>query len=236
MTSLIVLASAQRKPTAAPPPKPAEDSHLYRNTTFGFRYQIPYGWVERTKEMREQPDSGSSDSPDPANSTANSAANSTSAHPDSEQNKSAATKASAQEKTPPQGEVLLAIFERPPNAPGGTVNSAVVIVSESAAAYPGLKKAEDYLAPLTELATAKGFKPEGDPGILEIDSRQLIRADFSKPLAPNKDGGQLTMHQSTLIFLTKGQIVSLTFIAGTADEIDDLIANLHFTAAQTGAP
>ena len=133
-------------------------------------------------------------------------------------------------KVSPQGEVLLAVFERPPDAPGDTVNSAVVIASESAAAYPGLKKAEDYLGPLSELATAKGFKSDGDPNVIEIDSRQLIRADFSKPITD-----KLTMRQSTLILLAKSQIVSFTFIAGAEDEIDDLIDGLHFAATKSRA-
>ena len=84
------------------------------------------------------------------------------------------------ETRPAKAEVLLAVFERPPEATGDTVNSAVVIASESAASYPGLKKAEDYLGPLTELATAKGFKAEGEPYALEVESRQLLRADFIK--------------------------------------------------------
>jgi hypothetical protein len=123
---------------------------------------------------------------------------------------------------------LLAVFERPPEATGETVNSAVVIASESAASYPGLKKAEDYLGPLTELTASKGFKPEGDPSVIEIDSRQLVRDDFTKPLS-----GKLTMRQCTLIMLAKGQILSFTFIAGSDDELDDLIDGLHFNATKS---
>jgi hypothetical protein len=195
---------APRKPATASPAKPAADAQLYRNATFGFRYKIPYGWVDRTKEMNDQP---------------------------SEQKSPAAGDQSAESKASSQGQVLLAAFERPPDAPGDTVNSAVVIVTESASAYPGLTKAEDYLGPLTELATAKGFKPAGDPEDIEIDSRQLIRADFAKPLGPAKEptkaNDTLTMHQSTLVLLAKGQILSFTFIAGSEDEIDDLIEGLH---------
>ncbi len=57
--SIVAVLQAQPKP-AAPASKPAanpshdENAHLYRNTTFAFRYQIPYGWVDRTKEMRDQ--------------------------------------------------------------------------------------------------------------------------------------------------------------------------------------
>src|SRR6202521_2919138 len=126
-----------------------------------------------------------------------------------------------------KAEVLLAIFERPPQATGDTINSAVVIASESVASYPGLKKAEDYLGPLTELATSKGFKAEAEPYTLEVESRRLLRADFTKPWSD-----KLTMRQCTLAMLAKGQILSFTFIAGTEDELDDLMDGLHFGPAK----
>ena len=188
---LTLTAQTQRKTTPTPPAKSSatrnEDPQLYRNATFGFRYQIPYGWVDRTKEMQEGNEAG-------------------------------------------KAEVLLAIFERPPQAIGDTVNSAVVIVSESAASYPGLKKAEDYLGRLTELATSKGFKPEGEPYVLEVESRQLLRADFTKALSD-----KVAMRQCTLVLLAKGQIVSFTFIAGSEDELDDLMEGLHFSTAKPSA-
>jgi hypothetical protein len=169
-----------------------EDAHLYRNAAFGFRYQIPYGWVDRTKEMQEGNEAGTS-----------------------------------------KGEVLLAAFERPPEAAGDTINSAIVIASESAASYPGLKRAEDYLGPLTELAAAKGFKAEGEPYALEVESHHLLRADFSKPLEVKTTSAKLTMRQCTLVLLAKGQIVSFTFIAGSEDELDDLMDGLHFALAKS---
>jgi hypothetical protein len=187
---LSITAQAQSKP--APVAKPAakasaseQDAQLYRNPTFAFRYQIPYGWVDRTKEMQPGNDSG-------------------------------------------KGEVLLAVFERPPEASGDSINSGVVIASESAASYPGLKRAEDYLGPLTDLATAKGLKAEGEPYALDIESRHLLRADFIKPRGEN-----LTMRQCTLVLLAKGQIVSFTFIASSEDEIDALTDGLHFGAAKS---
>jgi hypothetical protein len=186
--ALTLTAQTQRKTTPTPPAKsatPNEDPQLYRNPTFAFRFQIPYGWVDRTKEMQEGNEAG-------------------------------------------KAEVLLAIFERPPQAAGDTINSAAVIASESVASYPGLKKAEDYLGPLTELATSKGFKAEGEPYALEVESRQLLRADFSKPLSD-----KVAMRQCTLVLLAKGQIVSFTFIAGSEDELDDLMDGLHFGAAKS---
>ncbi|MFY9559205.1 MAG: hypothetical protein WAQ52_03140 [Terriglobales bacterium] len=179
-------AQTQHKPTTPPASKPSDDSQLYSNATFGFRYRIPYGWVERTKEMQEGNDAA-------------------------------------------KGEVLLAIFERPPQAAGDTINAAVVIAAENAAAYPGLKKAEDYLGPLTELTTSKGFKADGNPSIVEINSRPLVRADFVKPL-----NDKLTMRQSTFVLLARGQIVSFTFLAGSEDEVEQALAGLSFTAK--GAP
>jgi hypothetical protein len=168
--------------------KPApQDSALtvYRNPAFRFRFQIPYGWVDRTKEMQEGNDAA-------------------------------------------KGEVLLAVFERPPQAAGDTVNAAVVIGAEKAAA--GLKKPEDYLATLNETTRAQGFKPEGDPSELEIDSQRMLRADFSRPL-----NDKLTMHQSTLVLLSKGQIVTFTFIAESADALDNLIEGLSFSVAKAKA-
>jgi hypothetical protein len=176
---------------AAKPPAATEDAQLYRNATFGFRYQIPFGWVDRTKEMQEGKGNESGKS-----------------------------------------ELLLAVFERPPDATGSTINSAVVIASESTASYPGLKTAEDYLGPLSELATSKGFKAEGDPYTQEVGLRQLLRADFTKPLEIGGNGDKLTMRQRSLVMLAKSQILSFTFIAGTEEELDNLMDGLHFVIAR----
>jgi hypothetical protein len=191
-----VASQSQGKPAAAakPPTPSKEDAQIYRNSTYRFRYQIPFGWVERTKQMQE----GNADS---------------------------------------KGEVLLAVFERPPEATGNTVNSAVVIASESAESYPGLKNAEDYLGPLTELTTSKGFQSDGDSSIVEIDGRQLVRADFTKQLDTRKSDAtgndeNLSMRQTTLVMLARHQIVSFTFIGGSEDELDSLLSNLHFGVAK----
>src|SRR4051812_29211600 len=96
LAALLVLALTVFSPAQVPiKPKgpasrPAETAEtIYRNPARGFRYRIPYGWVDRTREMKDGDDAG-------------------------------------------KGEVLLAVFERPPQAAGETINSAVVIASESA--------------------------------------------------------------------------------------------------------
>jgi hypothetical protein len=125
---------------------------------------------------------------------------------------------------PSKSRLLLAAFEHPPEVTGEGVNSAVIITVESAASYPGLKTAADYFGPLTELTTAKGFKPTQDPFEFPIGSQTLVRGDFTKNL------GQLTMIQSSLVMLHKGSIVSFTFIGGSEDEIDELIEKLLLPA------
>jgi hypothetical protein len=127
---------------------------------------------------------------------------------------------------PAKSRLLLAVFERPPEAIGDTVNSAVVITAESSASYPGLKTAADYLGPLTELTTSKGFKSAADPSEIEIGSTPLVRADFAKDL------GRLTMRQTSLVLLRKKFVLSFTFIADSEDQIDELIERLSLNSAK----
>ncbi len=158
---------------------------LYRNSFFGFSYKVPYGWVERTAEMRDE---------DSDSKTADVS----------------------------QAQVLLAIFERPPEVTGDTINSAVVIAAESVKSYPGLKIAADYFGPLEEITKAKGFKVINQPYEFSVGAKTLPREDFSKDL------GKLTMQQASLVMIQKGYIVSFTFIVGQNDEIDDLVGGLNF--------
>jgi hypothetical protein len=157
----------------------------YRNPNFGFSYKIPFGWVERTKEMQQ----------DPADLSKSS--------------------------------VLLAIFERPPEATGNTINSALVIAIEKVSSFSGLKTAADYFGPVTELATARGFKVVNEPYEFVVGPKPLVRGDFSK------ERGSLTMHQTSLVMLEKGYAVSFTFIGGSEDEVGQLIERLTFAAKKS---
>jgi hypothetical protein len=127
---------------------------------------------------------------------------------------------------PAKSKLLLAVFERPPEVTGDTVNSAVVITAESATSYPGLKTAADYVGPLTELTTSKGFKPDGTAYEFSVGATTLMRGDFLRNVA------SLIMHQSSLVLLHKGYIVAFTFIAGSDDELDELIEKLSFPNAK----
>jgi hypothetical protein len=129
---------------------------------------------------------------------------------------------------PTKSQLLLAVFERPPEVTGDTVNSAVIITAEKAAAYPGLKTALDYMGPLTELTASKGFKVTQEPYQFPVGTKQLVRGDFAKDL------GKLTMLQSSLVLLHKGSVVSFTFIGGSDDEVEELIEKLAFGPAVKG--
>jgi hypothetical protein len=120
------------------------------------------------------------------------------------------------------GRVLLAAFARPPQARGEDVNSSILIAAESVAAYPGLKEAGQYFGPVTEIAKAQGFDVDGEPYEFEVGAKTVVRGDFEKNM------GTRVMRQSTLVILEHGYVVSFTFIGGTVDEVEELIAGLIF--------
>jgi hypothetical protein len=190
--------STTKLAAVAPPCGPVAEGIL-KCPHFGFTYKITFGWVNRTDDM--QPDS-ESEEPDSGKPETGASGN-------------------------PQGgkaETLLAVFERPPAAPGDTINSAVVIVAESLKDYHGIKTAADYFGPITELAEQRGFRVENDPYAFSVGAKQLVRGDFSK------ERGKLTMWQSSLVMVEKGYIVSFTFVGGSEDEVESLIHNLTFAA------
>jgi hypothetical protein len=122
-------------------------------------------------------------------------------------------------------EVLLAAFSRPPGAPGAEVNSSLVIAVESAKAYPGLRDAAQYFGPIAEVAKAQGFQADGEPYEFAVGAKTLARGDFQK------DVGSRMMRQSTLVWLTRGWLVSFTFLGANQDEVEDLVENLSFADA-----
>src|ERR1700723_3336251 len=125
-------------------------------------------------------------------------------------------------KAASSGRVLLAAFSRPPEARAEDVNSSILIAAESIASYPGLKDAAQYFGPLSEVAKAQGFTEDEEPYESAVGTKTLVRADF------HKDIGSRVMHQSTLARLAHGYAISITLIAGTEDEIEELIDGLTF--------
>jgi hypothetical protein len=187
--TLLAQTSVRRTPNTSQSKSPSLSlgeiaNGIYRNPLFGFSYKVPYGWVDRTDEMR-QDDSGK-----PADTS--------------------------------KGAVLLAIFERPPQARGETINSSVVIAAESASAYPGIKSAAQYFGPLNEVISKQGLKAVNEPYEFPVDGQPIVRCDYTGPL------GSVTLHQSTLAMPSKGYVVSFTFVGGTEDQVTELLESLSF--------
>jgi hypothetical protein len=130
----------------------------------------------------------------------------------------------------PAGRVLLAAFSRPPEARAEDVNGSILIATESAAAYPGLKDAAQYFGPVTEVAKAQGFDLDDDPYEFVLGTTKLVRGDFEK------DVGSRVMRQSTLVMLARGYVISFTFIGGTEDEVEELVQGLSIGAAKKSSP
>jgi hypothetical protein len=175
--------SSSTPPSHAKSPFPeagAISAGVYHNSTFGFSYKVPYGWVDRTAAMQD-------DSADASKSR-----------------------------------LLLAVFERPPEATGDTINSAVVIAAEALPA--GMKTAAEYFESLSALTTAKGFERKEEPGEFSVGSTKLVRGDFSKAR------GTLAMYQASLVNLEKDYAISFTFIGGSEDEVNELIEKLSFAS------
>jgi hypothetical protein len=118
------------------------------------------------------------------------------------------------------GRVLLAAFSRPPDARAEDINSSILIAAETAATYPGLKEAAQYFGPLEQVTKAQGFDADEQPYMFTVGGKAIPREDFQK------DVGKRVMRQSTLVLLSHGYVVSLTFIGGTEDEVSELIEGL----------
>ena len=188
---------------------------------FGFTYKIPFAWVDRTRDMQgiAKPEEEAR-APNAEGSTAH-AGHANEANHDT-------TGQRSEQSSPGTGksETLLAIFERPPEAPGETINSAVVFVAESRELYPQIKTAADYFGAISDLAEQQGLKATSDPYAFAIGAKQLVREDFSG------QRGKLPIFQSTLAMIEHGEIISFTFVGGSEDEVDELIDRLTFTTAR----
>ena len=206
---LATSANAQVHPGAKPPANLQDCAPLKGQTlrcpSLGFAYEVPFGWVDRTGYMQ-------ADAQQPGVSTG------------SQEGKA------DQKPSPAGGRTLLAVFQRPPGAPGEGVNSAVIIAAESEVDYPGVKSAADYFGPLAEIAEKHGLKMDGDPYSFSVGPKPLVRGDFSA------GGGTKSVHQTSLVMLEKRYIVSFTFLSDSEDEIENLISNLSFGRMTRAAP
>ena len=181
----------------------------YRNKTLAMTCKIPPGWVLRTDELNEQ---------------------SQQKKEEKQEEKKEGENAPQPAAAPSTGaKVLLAAFSRPPEARAEDVNSSILIAAESVSAYPGLTDAAQYFFPLTEVAKAQGFFPDEEPYETAVGTKTLVRGDF------HKNVGSRVMRQSTLAMVAHGYVISITVIAGTDDEVEDLIDTLDFVGNKTAS-
>lgn len=131
---------------------------------------------------------------------------------------------------PKKATVLLGVFERPPEAAGSTVNSAIVIAAEATSAYPGIKHAAQYFGPLNEVTTAQGLTKVNEAYEFPVDGKPIVREDFIKRM------GGVGLHQSTLVWMSQGYLVSFTFIGGNDDEVQWLLEGLKFSYSHKSQP
>lgn len=200
-----------RKPTAGSPLDAGSiKDGVFRNQALGFTCKIPPGWVLRTEEMNARDEDEPSDA----------------VQVDPHKDPSGPPKVNETNPAKTDGRVLLAAFSRPPQAAGEDVNSSILIAAESMAAYPGLKEAAQYFGPVTEVAKAQGFAVVNEPYEFPVGGKTVVREDFQKNV------GSRLMRQSTLVILARGYAVSFTFIAGTEEDVEDLISGLGFALAQ----
>lgn len=184
---------------------------VLRCPRFGFVYKVPFGWVDRTEELQSASQEIHADAP-PANTSQQKSQNPTSGSRSS------------------GGKTLLAVFQRPPEAPGATINAAVVIAAEPTADYPKIKTAADYFGPLGEIAERRGLKMDGDPYSFAVGTKQIVRGEFT---AGAEKGDS---RQTSLVTIEKGYILSFTFVSSSDDEIEDLISGLSFGMGSTPKP
>jgi len=185
-------------PTGAVLDPGAVTNGIYRNKTLALSCKIPQGWVLRTDEMNDRGEEEDGKDRPESTPSPTPAASSTGA------------------------KVLLAAFSRPPDARAEDVNSSILIAAESVTNYPGLKDAAQYFGPLTEVAKAQGLTVDEEPYEVAVGAKTLVRGDF------HKDVGTRVIHQSTLVALSHGYAISITLIAGTDDEAEELIDGLTF--------
>lgn len=122
--------------------------------------------------------------------------------------------------------LLLSTFAKAaPSA--GEINPSVNITAESAAAYPDVKTADDYMESISEFVTSKGFTELNPPGEISIGGVPFLRSDFQK------QEGDLTTYQATMVTIRRGYILQVTAISGDEEQLTPLLSRLRITAPPT---
>jgi hypothetical protein len=122
--------------------------------------------------------------------------------------------------------LLLSVFAKD-KPDSGRITSSVTISAESMASYPDVKSAEEYFDELSQVVTSKGFAVLNAPAAIEMGGVNFVRGDFQK------QQGDTTAYQATMVALRKGHFLSVTAIAGNQEELTPLLNRVHILAPPT---
>lgn len=122
--------------------------------------------------------------------------------------------------------LLLSTFAKPTPA-AEEINPSVSISAESATSTQSAKTPEDYLESIAQVASARGFSVLNPPGEITLGGVTFLREDFQK------QEGELTTYQATMVALRRGYILQITAISGDVEQLTPLLNRLQITAPPT---
>jgi hypothetical protein len=122
--------------------------------------------------------------------------------------------------------VLLSAFAKQTPDPG-QINPSVIITAERAGASAEIKTPDDYLESLTQLVTSKGFSVLNPPGQINIAGVDFLRSDFQK------QEGDVTTYQATMVALRRGYFLQITAISGNEEQLTPLLNGIQIFAPPT---
>lgn len=122
--------------------------------------------------------------------------------------------------------LLLSVFG--PGTPSSTaVIPSVTISAESLSLYPQMKTAQDYFDSLSDLVQGKGFSVLNEPAEIQIGGVTFLRGDFQK------EEGDITTYQASMVAIRKGYILLITAISGDDEQLTPLLNRVHIFAPPT---
>jgi hypothetical protein len=127
---------------------------------------------------------------------------------------------------PDKAILLLSAFAKQKPA-SGEIDSSVTVTAENISLYPDVKTADDYFDSLAELVKGKGFSVLNQPAEIQLAGVTFLRGDFQK------QEGDLTTYQATMIAIRKGYILQITAISGNEEQLTPLLNRLQIFAPPT---
>lgn len=126
-----------------------------------------------------------------------------------------------------EGAVLLLSAFGKQSPASGEVNPSVTITAENLSLYPEAKTVNDYFQSLSDLVKSKGFSVLNEPAQIDMAGVTFLRGDFQK------QEGELTTYQATMVAFRKGYVLQVTAITGDEEQLTPMLNRLHIFAPPT---